>query len=152
VDPETFQVTDCHFDYGLTTAYGSSAPCSPSPGSGSGDVAVHADLSGLSGGTTYHFRVVASNAQPGGTASRSPQTFTTTGPGTSPTAADHITDTSADLHAAVNPEGQATTYQFQYVTDAGFQATGFSGAQVAPADPVDIGNGSVDVPVTEHLG
>jgi subtilisin family serine protease len=50
------------FEYGSTTAYGSKAPASPkSAGSGFEDVAVSEKLEGLSQGTTYHYRLVATN-------------------------------------------------------------------------------------------
>jgi hypothetical protein len=62
VDPAGQPVSDCHFDYGTTASYGQSVPCTPAPGSGSGAVAVHADISGLTGGITYFFRLVATNA------------------------------------------------------------------------------------------
>lgn len=70
--------TACHFEYGTTTSYGSSAPCSSAPGSGSSDVDVDAALSGLSGGTTYHYRIVATNAN--GTTNGSDQTLNTVAP------------------------------------------------------------------------
>lgn len=67
--------TTCTFEYGTTTAYGSSAPCSAAVGSGTSGVAVSASVTGLAAGTTYHFRVVARNA--GGTTNGADQTFTT---------------------------------------------------------------------------
>ncbi|HEX4806915.1 MAG TPA: hypothetical protein VFU94_13535 [Conexibacter sp.] len=70
--------TSCHFDYGTTTAYGSTAPCASSPGGGSSSVSVSASLSGLAAGTTYHFRLVASSD--GGTSTGADATFTTTPP------------------------------------------------------------------------
>lgn len=79
VDPNGTEVTSCHFEYGATEAYGSSAPCSPSsPGSGSSPVAVSAPVSGLTAGTTYHLRLVATGA--GGTGEGSDQSFTTPTP------------------------------------------------------------------------
>jgi hypothetical protein len=66
-------VSDCHFDYGTTTSYGSSIPCSTPPGSGT--TSVSAALSGLSANTTYHFRLSTTND--GGTASGGDQSFTT---------------------------------------------------------------------------
>ena len=42
VNPNNGEVTDCHFEYGTSEAYGSSAPCTPSPGSGGSPVAVSA--------------------------------------------------------------------------------------------------------------
>jgi sugar lactone lactonase YvrE len=56
------EVSECKFEYGTTTSYGSSAPCVPSPGSGESPVAVSASVSGLPASTTYHFRVSATNA------------------------------------------------------------------------------------------
>ncbi len=169
VDPETFQVTDCHFEVvpdsqfqndgfaGVTAAQ--KHACSPDmtatndpANSGSGDVVVHADVSGLNGGSTYHTRIVAANNQPGGTATGTDQSFTTNGPRVTGTNASSISDTAATLGASVNPESADTTYQFQYTTDADFQANGFTNApQVAPANPSDIGNGAVAVPVHEDL-
>jgi len=61
VDPEGSNVTDCHFEYGPSEAYGSSVPCSSPPGEGIRPVAVAAALSGVEAGATYHFRVVATN-------------------------------------------------------------------------------------------
>jgi hypothetical protein len=75
VNPNAGNVTNCHIEYGTTTSYGSQAPCSPAPGAGSSAVGVSAALSGLAPGTTYHFRVVATNA--GNTTNGSDQTFTT---------------------------------------------------------------------------
>ena len=49
------------FEYGLTAEYGSSITADQSPVSGSINTNVSADLSGLSPGTTYHFRVKAEN-------------------------------------------------------------------------------------------
>ncbi len=61
VDPEGNQVTDCHFEYGPTLTYGGSAPCAKNPGAGNGAVPVSATVSGLRAGTTFHYRLVASN-------------------------------------------------------------------------------------------
>jgi hypothetical protein len=62
VEPEGDEVTSCEFEYGLTTAYGSTAPCSVNPGNSSSPVPVEAEVSGLATGRKYHFRLVAGNA------------------------------------------------------------------------------------------
>jgi hypothetical protein len=62
VNPNGVEVSECKFEYGSTTAYGSSAPCSSLPGSGSSPVAVSASVTGLSASTSYHFRVDAKNS------------------------------------------------------------------------------------------
>ena len=53
--------TTAWFEYGMTSSYGSATPELNLP-AGTTDVAVSAPLSGLTCGTVYHFRVVASNA------------------------------------------------------------------------------------------
>jgi uncharacterized delta-60 repeat protein len=55
------QTTSYHFDYGTSIAYGSQTSAA-SAGSGSAAIAVSARLSGLASNTTYHYRLVASNA------------------------------------------------------------------------------------------
>lgn len=65
LDPEGAAVTDCHFEYGLTTALGASVPCAQRPEAGTGRVEVSAPLTHLSADSTYYFRIVAANT--GGT-------------------------------------------------------------------------------------
>ncbi len=62
-------LTDCHFEWGTSTAYGNTAPCESelvdgtySAPSDNADHIVSARLSGLDPATTYHFRLVAANA------------------------------------------------------------------------------------------
>ena len=78
VNPTGTEVTECKFEYGPTTAYGASAACTPAPGAGTSPVAVSASVKGLANGTTYHFRISATNS--GGTATGGDLTFTTTVP------------------------------------------------------------------------
>jgi hypothetical protein len=74
VNPNGFTVTDCHFEYGTTTSYGTSVPCDQTVGGGSTSVPVTATLGGLTANTTYDFELVATNS--GGT-SRATGTFAT---------------------------------------------------------------------------
>jgi hypothetical protein len=78
VDPGDAALTDCHFDYGTTTAYGASVPCASTPGAGGGPQAVSAQIGGLAAGTTYHFRIAAATAV--ATAAGADATFTTPPP------------------------------------------------------------------------
>jgi hypothetical protein len=77
VDPNGGQVTSCRFEYGTSASYGESAPCASvgqageSPVAASAAVPVHAK-------TTYHFRVVATNA--GGVGFGGDETFATPAP------------------------------------------------------------------------
>jgi hypothetical protein len=83
VNPKGGTVSACHFEYGTSTAYGSQVPCSSLPGEVSTDVALTRGVTGLTAGTTYHFRlVVTSNA---GTTKGTDGQFTTTAEPTQPT-------------------------------------------------------------------
>jgi hypothetical protein len=55
------QSTAYYFQYGITRSYGSTTASQPA-GSGTAAVNVSANLPGLTPGTTYHYRVYASNA------------------------------------------------------------------------------------------
>jgi hypothetical protein len=75
VNPNGGEVSECKFEYGTMETYGSSASCTPMPGSGTSPVAVSASVSGLVHLTTYHFRISAKNA--GGESKGQDQTFRT---------------------------------------------------------------------------
>jgi hypothetical protein len=75
VNPNGREVSECKFEYGPTSSYGSSAPCSSLPGSGTNAVAVSAPIAGLTAGTTYHFRIAAVNV--GGERAGSDETLKT---------------------------------------------------------------------------
>jgi hypothetical protein len=70
------EVTTYRFEYGLTDAYGSSVPLGEGEAGDSVASQVSETLTGLAPDTTYHFRVVATNATEPPTAT-SDQTFTT---------------------------------------------------------------------------
>ncbi len=77
VDPQDASVGFCSFEYGTSTAYGASVPCS-GLGEGGGAQAVCAALTGLSAGTTYHYRIAVAN--PLGSASSADASFQTLAP------------------------------------------------------------------------
>ena len=67
--------TTARFEYGLTTAYGSTASVTLSPANGTTAQAVSASLSGLQPDKTYHYRLAATNC--GGTGTGANRTLTT---------------------------------------------------------------------------
>ncbi len=84
------------FDYGLTIAYGSTIPATPSPVNGMIPTAVSGVLTGLLSNTLYHFRVCASNIA--GSSCGNDMTFTTGCPLPGP--AGTITGTSSVCQGA----------------------------------------------------
>ena len=78
VNPDGRPVETCLFEYGTSTSYGSVAACAHLPGSGATPLPVSASITGLRTNTTYHFRIVASNAA--ATSRGADQTFTTQSP------------------------------------------------------------------------
>jgi hypothetical protein len=78
VNPNNATLSDCHFDYGPTTSYGSSVPCSVVPSATGGAQAVTAQIGGLNASTTYHFRIAASSGV--ATSDGADATFTTPAP------------------------------------------------------------------------
>src|SRR5437660_9899399 len=78
--PSGEPITDCHFEYGTSTSYTNSTPCTAGPRKALGAFAdaVSALLSGLTEGTVHHYRLVATNSL--GTSNSADATFTTLGP------------------------------------------------------------------------
>jgi hypothetical protein len=112
----------CVFQYATESQFqaagfegAASAPCVPAgPFSGSTAEAVHAELAGLVGGTTYRFRLLASNAN--GSNPGAAETFTTLGPTIDATSSSAVSATAATLEAELDPDGLLTTYHFEYDT------------------------------------
>jgi hypothetical protein len=127
------------FEYGTSTAYGSSTPQQATPPG-----PVSATIAGLSASTTYHFRLVVGGV-PGDDA-----TFKTAAapvnparPGVSRLAAVDKTPTSARLTALVDPNRAATTAYMEWGTTTRFGNR--TPDQVLPA-------GDGGVPVSAAIG
>ena len=105
--------TAVYFQYGLTSSYGNVSTTSNLP-AGLTTVGTSNLLSGLTPGTLYHFRVVATNSA--GTNAGADLTFTTAPilPQVTTLAATNISVSNATLNATVNPGGAATAVYFQY--------------------------------------
>lgn len=147
VDPEGQAVSECKFEYlgehDGARPYAHTVPCTSNPGSGSGDVRVSADLSGLTPNATYHYRLVAADASAG--ANGEDEAFTTNPPPVvSSPAVENLTYNSADLKALLNPKGYETTYHFEYGTTIAY------GTKV-PAPDANAGAGTSDVPISASL-
>ena len=97
--------TNYYFDYGTTTSYGTST-AAVSAGSGTTAAAASASISSLVAGSTYHFRIVATNT--GGTSYGSDLTFTPGQAVVSTTIASAISTISASAGGNVSADGGST--------------------------------------------
>jgi hypothetical protein len=152
VDAEEFAA---HGFEGTPTEPAPTAPCQPAgPFSGEAMNAVHADLVGLPGGTTYHERILGTNANGSNPGKDVP--FTTLGPTIAGTEAAEVGQNTATLKGTVDPNGSATTYRFEYLTEAAYKANPpadrWAGAVEVPAGGASIGAGVNAVPVSQAIG
>ncbi len=143
------KLKDCHFDYGTDMSYGHSAPCVPAAGSIPADASEHAasaQLTGLTAGVTYHFRLVAGNENDAGEPATGEDATLETPPPPSidSAAAVNVTGVSADLSARIDPRSFDTTYRFEWGTSTGYGTS-------VPIPDGDAGTGAGDVPVSTHL-
>lgn len=142
VNPEG-QATSYYFEYGTTTSYGSQTTTADA-GSGTANVPVSAPVASLAPRTRYHYRLVASNGS--GTTLGSDVSFTTPKAPTPVVLTKrpiNITQTSATLTGTVNPQGEATSYVFQYGTSTAY------GSQTPVADA---GSGTAAVSASAAIG
>ena len=112
------QATTWYVEYGTSTSYGSKT-ANVSAGAGTANTAVSASLTGLAPGTTYHYRVVATNSC--GTSRGADGIFTTSAAPVAVTgSATSVTVSSATLNGTVDPNGRATTWYFEYGTSTSY--------------------------------
>lgn len=118
VDPKGV-ATEYRFEYGETTSYGTSVPLTgESAGSGTEYLRVSQPIEGVKPRTTYHYRILATNAE--GTFAGADRSFGTTAPAVSTLPARRIHEGKATLDALVDPEGLSTTYYFEYGTSPAY--------------------------------
>jgi hypothetical protein len=116
VNPDNVNTTNCKFEWGTTTAYsGGSVPCDQGHVfTGNSTTPVTAPLTGLLGGTTYHFRLAVTNAQ--GKSNGPDREFTTVSAVKDVVTLDpsNVTRTSATLRGSFDADGYATSYWFEW--------------------------------------
>ncbi|MEI7897879.1 MAG: hypothetical protein WCJ26_12650, partial [bacterium] len=140
--------TNSFFDYGLTTAYGTSTAGVPVSVTGSSTTPINVPVIGLTPLTTYHFR--ARGVTSGGLiVYGNDMTFTTTAP--PPTvvtvAASGITPVTATLNGTVTANNASTAVTFQYGLTVAYGLT-------APGVPATVTGSSVtlvNAPITGLL-
>jgi hypothetical protein len=166
VDPDGEPLTGCRFQFVPQSQFeaggythvtpAQEAQCLPPFGSIPADEQEHpvsATLTALTPNTAYHFRLLAENA--GGPAFGADHIFTSAGPpGVSETAVDTIGNTGARLVGFVDPNGQATTYRFEYISEVGWQEDGETygpGTLTVPVPDAAVGSGSEALFVAQEV-
>jgi hypothetical protein len=132
------QSTSWYFEYGTSTGYGAKTSVRRA-GSGTRARSVSASVSGLTAGTTYHVRLVATNAS--GARFGGDRTFVTDGPPAAQTGvAQAVGATGATLVGSVDPKGRSTTWYFEYgpTTAYGFRTPSKSAGSGFGSKPVSI--------------
>jgi hypothetical protein len=117
---------------------GATVSTTESAGSGTAPVAVSANFTGMTPGTTYYFELVASDGS-GGILS-----FVATGGLVITLPATAVTGTTATLNGTVNPNGTSTTYDFEISTSPSL-------ATFTPSTTGNAGNGTVPVAVSANF-
>lgn len=112
--------TTVSFEYGTTSSYGSIITFSQNPVTGNTNTEVSADISGLSVGTIYYFRIKTENSL--GTNYGNNIEFKTLGqaPIAITNQATGVTGSGAMLNGKVNTNCLTTTVVFEYGTTSGY--------------------------------
>lgn len=147
VDPQGFATT-ARFEYssdgGSTWTQGPVHNSSTDPGlaSSTSPVAISDEFTGLSPSTNYLVRISASN--PAGPRTSANASFRTspTPPLAQTLAAAQVSGSSAALKAIVDPQGEKTTYYFEYGRTTAY-------GSVSPAVPASVGSGNQFISVGE---
>ncbi len=128
VNPNGLPLSNCHFEYGTSTSYGASVPCS---GPESGESATVS----LAPGTTYHFRIVATNAS--GPAYGNDETLITPGPVEAVTGTESsVQQTEVVVNGTVNPRGYDTKDYVEYGPTVSYGSSTVPGDAGAGLSPV----------------
>jgi hypothetical protein len=142
VDPAG-EATTYRFEYGTSAGYGLASP-DVVVSAGTDPVPVRVTLTSLTNATTYHYRLVATNAS--GSHTGADRTLRTNAQPRAPSitsrAATGVSSLAATVNARVNPRSLATSVRFEYGTSTSY-------GSATPEQP--IGAGSATVPVSAAI-
>ena len=111
----TGEDTHYYFEWGQTASYGhkTATPPGEDAGATTGPTQISSKITDLEPGLTYHYRVVAENSI--GISKASDRTFRTNElPSIESFTATHLTASSAEIDAKINPHEFETTYYIEY--------------------------------------
>jgi TonB-dependent SusC/RagA subfamily outer membrane receptor len=116
--------TSVTFEYGTTPGYGTTTiTAAQSPVTGSIPAIVSAEITGLKGGITYHFRVVAANTFGRSTGIDIPFKYSGEVPYAETNTPTNCSPRAAQLNGIVNTRGMTTVVTFEYGTTTNYGTT-----------------------------
>jgi hypothetical protein len=150
VNPSGVSLTGCFFEWGIQgESYSHDAPCEPAAGAVPADSSAHnvkATITGLVAGASYHFRLVAGDANDVNGLIDEPSVGADVSFGPPHVQSGSVLEasaTGATFAGQVNPDGVDTTVRFEY----GLQA----GSYTASTSPIDAGSSGSAVEVSTHV-
>jgi len=145
--------TTYHFEYGETTSYGSSTAVASVVAE---QEEVSAELSTLSAGTTYYYRLVAENEN--GPNYGEDRVFSTSPAvdGVQTSAATNVLGTEATLNGLLEPNGFDAHYWFEYGTSEAYEARspgppGTDAGEAAKPEPAAVSLAGLQPNLTYHF-
>ncbi len=139
LDPDGKE-TEYWFEYGLTSDYGLET-ATKRTASSVGTTTVGIPVASLPSGRTFHYRVVADNFD-GTTTGPDQVVRIASPPDIASVRVSDMSDSTAVLHADINPVGYDTHYFFEY-------GPGTEYGQLIPAAPDDLGEGTAPIAITQ---
>jgi len=150
VNPEGF-FTKYHFEYSTDGVHWTALAYKQLPAN-SEEHAVSQEATGLEAHTHYQVRLVAEKLLNGGRAEAQTSFETVAAaPVLSAPTVEGIADTTAKLLAKVNPENEATSYRFECVTQAQFEASEYAEAREVPSGGASLEAGGEAVEVSAEI-
>ena len=119
---------------------------------------VHAELENLEAGTVYRYRLLAATAkgEEGGVREGEVESFAAPDlPSVRDVSVGGVSSSWADFHAVIDPAGEDTTYQVQYVSASAYDALAgdpYAAGGVAPVPARGVGAGDAGVSVSVPVG
>jgi hypothetical protein len=147
VDPAgAGKITDCFFEYGKAGSYEASVPCSEGT-EFAAPADVSAPLTSLAYETVYQYRVVAIDAN--GSKHSIEAKFKTLPAvkGLSTDPATELKNTAALLNGSLDPNGESTSYHFEYISDAEYQTTHYD--PITNTEPINGFKNAASTPVPD---
>lgn len=109
-------------------------------------------VSGLEAGTTYDIRLTATKGLGSGSAAQTVSFSTANAaPDVSLLSNLPVTANGAILEGFVNPNNASSGYHFDYVSQAGFESSGFASATRVPASDESVGSGGSGIRAAEEI-